>query len=64
MELKKPHPIRLVGRVETWKGLVPYSHAADKDWEESLATEDPSPKPGLPAHSSSTRKIGPHDFWL
>ena len=31
MELKKPHPSRLVGRVELWNSLVPHSCQVDKN---------------------------------
>ena len=31
MELKKPHPSRLVGMAETWNGLVPHPHVVDKN---------------------------------
>ena len=30
MELKKPHPSRLVGGVETWNGLFSHPHVVDE----------------------------------
>ena len=31
MELKKPHPSKLVGGVEVWNGLVPHTRVVDKN---------------------------------
>ena len=62
-ELKKPHPCRLVGEVQTWNGLV--AHCIDKNargicWEGGV----PDTQPVLPAQGSRARKISPHNFWL
>ena len=64
-ELKKPHPSRLVGRVDTWNELVQHPHVVDKNlggisWEQGVPAHHPAP----PAQDSSARKISPHNFWL
>ena len=65
MELKKPHPSRLVGGVETWTGLVPHPRVVDKNLGGiSQGQEVAAPTLGPPAQGSSARKISPYNFWL
>ena len=64
MELKKPHPSRLVVGAQTWNGFVQHSRVVDKNsggisWERGGQPHD---RP--PAQGSSARKISPHNFWL
>ena len=64
MELKKPHPSRLVGGAEIQNGLVPYPHVVDKNLGEISQEQGvPAPHQAL-AQSFSARKISPHNFWL
>ena len=65
-ELKKSHSSRWVGGAEMHRDAewaVP-PHMVDKNWEQYLRSEDPSPTPDHPAKGSSDRKISPHNFWL
>ena len=43
-ELKKPHPSRLAGGVETWNGLVPHPRVGEKIWEGYLGSEESQPR--------------------
>ena len=52
MELKKPHPSRLVGGARMQNGLVPYPHVVDKhlggvSWEWGAPAPHQAPSPGF-----------------
>ena len=65
MELKKPHPSRLVEGAHTWNGLVPHLPVVDKySGGDISGARSPSPTPGPPAQGSSARKISQYNFWL
>ena len=65
MELKKPHPSRLVRRSTDaeWAGPTP-TCGASKFSRDILGVRSPSPTPRPPAQGSSSRKISPHNFGL
>ena len=48
MELKKPHPSRLVGEAEAWNGLALHPHLVDKIWEGCLGSEESQPHTRAP----------------
>ena len=64
-KLKKPHPFKLVGGVQSWKGMVPHPHVVDKNWR-GISWEQgvPTPHQAPQAHGCKTRKRSPHTFWL
>ena len=65
MELKKPHPSRLVGGAPIWNGLFPHPHVVDKTLggiSQEQAGPPPLQAPNL-VHGSSARKIIPCNFW-
>ena len=49
MELKKPHPSRLVGGVQTQTGLVSYPHVVDKNSEGHVRSEEFQPRTRPPS---------------
>ena len=63
-ELKKPHPLKLVGGVQMWNGLVSHPCVVDKFGRDISEAKSPSHTSGPPAQGSSARKISPHNFWL
>ena len=63
-ELKKPHPSRLVGRVQSRMGWLNTNVWGIKIWEGYLGARSTSPTPVPAAQGSSARKISPHNFWL
>ena len=53
MELKKPHPSRLAGGVQTRKGLFPHPHVVDKNLEgvseeQGVPAPHQAPQPRVP----------------
>ena len=65
MELKKPHPSRLVVGTQAQNGLVPHSCVVDKNLGGIFQEQGvPDPHQDPPAQGSSARKISPHNFWL
>ena len=64
MELKKPHPSRLVAGVKMQNELVPHLCMADKNLggisqEQGVPTAHQVPKPRVPVPEDK-----PHNFWL
>ena len=65
MELKKPHPPRMVVRAQMQNRLVPHPRVVDKNsggisQEQGLL----APPQGPSAQVSSARKKSPHYFWM
>ena len=63
IDLKKPHPSRLVGGAETQNKLVPHVHEVDKNLDIS-GTRSPSPSSGQSAQGTSVGKMTAPNFWL
>ena len=64
MELKKPHPSRLVGGVEMqmdWSQTHVWWIKIQEGW---LGNEESQPHTRPPVQGSSARKIRSHTFWL
>ena len=64
MELKKPHPSKLAGGVETQNGLVPYPCGVDKNFggisqEQGVPAPQQAPQSGVPVPQNKF-----HNFWL
>ena len=64
MELKKSHPSRVVGGVQTQYRLVSHPHVVDKFRRDISGAKSPSPTPGPSTQGSNVRKVSPHNFWL
>ena len=52
--LKKPHPSRLVGGVQTWNGLVPCPCMVDKNLGRISQEWSPRPTPGPPVQEDES----------
>ena len=61
---KEETSLRLVGRMETQKGLFPQPHVVDKSQEGYLRSKGFQPPTRPPAQGSSARKISLHTSWL
>ena len=64
-ELRKPHPSRLIGGVQTWNRLVPYPCVVNKNSggiSQERGVSDAHQAPLNPG--SNARKRSPHNFWL
>ena len=64
LELKKPHPPRIVEGTQKQNGLVPDPRVVVKFGKDISGAGNPRPTPGPPAKGSSAKKISPHNFWL
>ena len=78
MELKEPHPSRLVGGMQTQNRLVPHPRVVDKNFRGDISgVRSPSPhrptslgfqcqedkSPQLPAAKTSWNWVGGRNFW-
>ena len=48
MELKKLHPSRLLGDMETWNGVIPNLHVVDKNLGGEVPAPQQAPQPRVP----------------
>ena len=62
--LKKAHPFRLVGGVQTQTGWTHIHMCWIKIWEGYLGSKGSLPTAGTPAEGSRARKISPHNIWM
>ena len=62
MELKKPHPSRLVGgaKMQMWNRLVPHPRVVDKN---SGGKSQGAPGITAPYQAPKPRKIRSYNFW-